>query len=175
MAGITRISGILLSLAALGVAAGCTVHVHSNPDAFEVPLEAPLKLRGGQTIDLANAYRVPTKSMIYSGGPSWEGDLQQYTNSAIALLGREMQKTGVSVGPSRKSVVLRVHSVEAAPGFWLIGSKLVLDAEYSDGTKSSILAEDNAGSAFRAVDGALVIAVAKLLVDARFQGFVNAE
>ena len=175
MAGAVRIVRNLVALVALGVAVGCApVQVQSNPDAFEVPLEAPLKFRGGQSVGLANAYKVPTESKIYIGGPGWVGDLQQYTNTAITKLGRELQKAGVSLGAGRKSVVLRVRDVQAAPGMWLISSKLVLDAEYGDGTKSSITVEDGGATAWRAVDGALVRAIGKLLVDAQFQAFVNA-
>lgn len=172
----TRIAACLVALVALGIAAGCApIQIQSNPDAFEVPLEAPPKLRGNQTISLANAYKAPTEAKIFLGGPGWVADLQQYTQSAVTLLGREMRKTGISVGPGRKSIVLRVHSVQAAPGMFLIPANLVLDAEYGDGTKSSITAEDNAGSAWRAVDGAMGIAIARLLADERFLAYVNAE
>ena len=176
MAGSARIAGYLIPLAVLGAAAGCApIPVQSNPHAFEVPLDAPLKFRDGPTIELVNAYRVPTKGKIFLGTPNWEVDLQQFTGSAIVLLGQEMRKAGASVGSARKSIVVRVHSVQAGPGMWLVSSRVVLDAEYGDGTKSSVAAEDAAANASRAIDGALVIAVSKLLVDERFQAFVNAR
>lgn len=158
----------------LGLASGCApIQIQSNPDAFEVPLEAPPKLRGEQTVDLVNAYKVETEAKLFLGGPGWVGDLRQYTRTAITLLARELRKVGIQTGPSPKTIVLKVHSAQAAPGAFLIPASLTLDAEYGDGTKSSIQESDNASSAWRAVDGALVRAVARLLADERFQAYVN--
>lgn len=153
---------------------GCApIQIESNPDAFPVPLAAAPQLRGQQSIDLVNAYKVATEARIFLGGPGWVADLRQYTQSAITLLARELRKGSVTVEPAAKSIVLRVHSVQAAPGAFLIPAALVLDAEYGNGTKSSIAEQDNASSAWRAVDGALVRAIARLLTDEGFLAYVN--
>lgn len=162
------------ALALLGVASGCApLQIASNPDAFPVPLVSPLQLRGKPSVELLNAYKSPEQVKIFLGGPTWEADLRQYTQTAITLLSRELLKGGAVLEPSGKSITLRVHSVQAAPGAFLLPGSLVLDAEYGDGTKSSVTEQDNASSAWRAVDGAMVRAVAKLLVDDRFQAYVN--
>jgi hypothetical protein len=155
---------------------GCApLQITTNPDAFPVPLDNPVQLRGNQSIDLLNAYKTQTQVKIFLGGPTWEADLRQYTQSAITLLGRELRKSGATIEPSNKSIVLRVHNVQSAPGAFLIPGSLVLDAEYGDGTKSSVAEQDNASSAWRAIDGAMVRAVAKLLADERFQAYVNGD
>lgn len=173
--GLREVAGAV-ALLALGFVVGCApLQIHTNPDAFPVPLEAAPQLRGQQSIELVNAYKAETSVKIFLGGPTWEADLRQYTQTAITLLGRELRKSAISIGPSGKTVVLRVHNVQAAPGAFLIPGSLVLDAEYADGTRSSVAEQDNASSAWRAVDGAMVRAVAKLLGDATFQAYVNGD
>lgn len=174
MIGGLRTAKNAAALSLLSVTFGCApLQITSNPDAFPVPLGSPLSLRGNPSVELLNAYKAQTQVKIFLGGPTWEADLRQYTQSAITLLGRELRNSGATIAPSGKTVVLRVHNVQAAPGAFLIPGSLVLDAEYGDGTRSSVAEQDNASSAWRAVDGAMVRAVATLLVDARFQAHLN--
>jgi len=176
MIGGLRAAKNAAALSLLSVTFGCApLQITSNPDAFPVPLVSPLSLRGNPSVELLNAYKAQTQVKIFLGGPTWEADLRQYTQSAITLLGRELRNSGATIAPSGKTVVLRVHNVQAAPGAFLIPGSLVLDAEYGDGTRSSVAEQDNASTAWRAVDGAMVRAVAKLLVDERFQAYLSGD
>jgi hypothetical protein len=165
-----------VALACLWLAGCGPVMLAAKPDTFPVPAEAAGALRGGQTLALNNAYKAKTEAVVYSvrDQPGWVGDLQQYTDTAIVMLGREMGKKGVTVAPqAAKSVTLRVFGVTGEPG-WTIRVTLSLEAQYGDGTKSTIRTENSSPSdAWRALDGALMFAVSRLLRDDEFLAYVN--
>ncbi len=159
----------------VGVLAGCATTIVSDPDTFNVPADAAKHLRAGGNVALNNAYQAETKVKIFTyGNSSWSGDLKQYTDTAITMLGREMQKKSVAVDPkAAKTVTLRVYDVSATHG-WVIETVLTLEAQYGDGTKSTIKSENSSPSdAWRAVDGSLMIAVSRLLGDDKFLAYVN--
>jgi hypothetical protein len=165
------VAGILL--AAL---AGCgPMMIQSNPGTFAVAPEAGAQLRGPQSVALNNAYKAETQVKIFEGrSRDWMADLQQYTKTAIAILDREMTKKGISNTPqAAKSVALRVRDVHSGLG-WHIRASLVLEAQYGDGTKSTIVTENTSpATAQRAVDGAIMLAVTQLLRDEQFLAYVN--
>ena len=160
----------------VGALAGCAPPViKTNPDTFEVPRDATKYLHEGGTVALNNAYPAETKVKIWVYGDSgWFGDMKQYTDTAITMLGREMQKRSIAVDPkAQKTVTLRVYDVSASPG-WVIHSSLTLEALYGDGTKSMIMTKNSSPSdAWRSVDGSLMYAVTQLLSDDRFVAYVN--
>jgi hypothetical protein len=166
----------LVSGLALVFLAGCAPPViHTSPETFNVPADAARHLHSGTNVALQNAYPAETKVKIFTMGESgWFADMKQYTDTAITMLGREMQKKGVSVDPkSPKTVTLKVYDVRASPG-WTIKSYLTLEALYGDGTKSTIMTENSSPSdAWRSVDGSLMFAVTQLLGDDRFVAYVN--
>ncbi len=168
----TRVVFVLL----VGMLASCVSTIDSDPDTFNVPADAAKHLRAGGNVALNNAYQAETKVTFATiGRVSWLADLKQYTDTAITMLGREMQKKSVAVGPkAAKAVALRVYDVSASYGWWTIGSVLTLEAQYGDGTKSTIKSENSSPSdAWRAVDGSLMIAVSRLLGDDKFLAYVN--
>ena len=169
-----RFSYALAGLLWTGLTGCGPILVASNPDTFAVPQDAAALLRGGQSVALNNAYTEETQVKIYAGGAGWLADLKQYTETAMAMLGKEMQKKGIAVAPqSAKSVTLRVYDVQASPG-WVIRSSVTLEAQYGDGTKSTIRTENSSPSdAWRAVDGAIMFAVTRLLRDEQFLAYVN--
>jgi hypothetical protein len=171
----TRATGRLVVALLVGVLAGCTTTIVSNPDTFDVPADAAKHLHAGGSIALNNAYPLELPKQIWTDGSSrWMGDLKQYTDTAITMLGKELKKKSIAVDPkAAKTVVLRVHGVRASHG-WTIGAVLTLEAQYGDGTKSTITTKNNSpADAWRAVDGALMFAVSGLLSDDKFLAYVN--
>jgi hypothetical protein len=160
----------------VGGLAGCAPPViHTSPDTFNVPADAARHLRSDTNVALKNAYPAETKVKIFTMGESgWFADMKQYTDTAVTMLGREMQKKGVAIDPkSPKTVTLKVYDVSASPG-WVIHSSLTLEAVYGDGTKSTVRTENSSPSdAWRSVDGSLMFAVTRLLGDDQFVAYVN--
>lgn len=171
-----RVVSISASLLLMGALAGCAAPVIvTSPDTFDVPDDAARHLRAGGIVALKNAYQDETKVKIWTYSDSgWIGDLRQYTDTAITMLGREMQKKGVSLDPNAgKTITMRVFDVSASPG-WVIESSLTLEARYGDGTKSTITTKNTSPSdAWRSVDGSLMFAVSRLLSDEKFLEYVN--
>ena len=166
--------GLLVAL--LGVLAGCAPPIiDTKPDTFNVPADAARDVRAGGTVALNNAYPAETKVKIYALGDSgWFADMKQYTDTAITMLGGELQKKSVTIDPKGpKTITLRVYDVSASPG-WVINSSLTLEALYGDGTKSTVRTENSSPSdAWRSVDGSLMFAVTRLLGDPQFLAYVN--
>lgn len=169
---LVRVALVLL----VGMLVGCAAPtIETDPDTFDVPEDAAKHLRAGGNVALTNAYSAETKVKIWTMGDSgWFGDLKQYTDTAITMLGREMQKKGVTVDPkAAKTVTLKVRDVSASPG-WTIESNLTLEAQYGDGTKSVITTRNSSPSdAWRSVSGSLMYAVTQLLSDKKFVEYVN--
>lgn len=165
----------LLLVALTGCGAQMKMAIRSSPDTFAVPSSATELLRSKQNIAINNAYQSQTPVYLFTlGKGDFFADLKQFTETAMTLLEREMTKKGVTVAPATKSVTLRVHSVQNKIGFATAAASLVLDAEYDDGTKSLIQAQDtSAVGGRRAIDGALMRAVSQLLRDERFLAYVN--
>jgi hypothetical protein len=161
----------------VGVLAGCARPIVSSPNTFNVPADAAKHLRAGGNVALNNAYQAETKVTFFrsrSGEVSWVADLKQYTDTVITMLGREMQKKSVAVDPkAAKTVTLRVYDLSLrAP--WHISLVLILEAQYGDGTKSTIKSENRSlWTVYNAVDGSLMVAVFRLLGDDKFLAYVN--
>ena len=170
--------GVLIAF----LVAGCgPMLIESDPATFRVPPKAAAHLRGQQSIALKNAYEKETLVMILSRsvGVGWQGDLRQYTETAITLLSGEMTGKAIDLSPqAAKSVTLRVRDVRAdfIPIILVYRYEcfLVLEAQYGDGTKSIIKAEnDSPVDAPRVVSGAIMRAVERLLGDENFLAYVN--
>ena len=159
----------------VGVLAGCARTIVSSPNTFNVPADAAKHLRAGGNVALNNAYQAETKVTFFrSGEVSWIADLKQYTDTAITMLGREMQKKSVAVDPkAAKTVTLRVYDLSASAP-WHLRFVLILEAQYGDGTKSTIKSENRSPwTVWSAVDGSLMVAVFRLLGDDKFLAYVN--
>jgi hypothetical protein len=162
-----------LLLAAL---AGCgPVNVKPDPSTFPVPADAAAQLRGKQSVALNNAYPSETVATIFSGAVEWHADLRQCTETAITLLGEEMTKKGIELSPTAsKKITLRVLNLHAGPSAFVIKSSLTLEVLYGDGAKSVIVTENSSpADAHRAVSGAIMYAVTRLLRDERFLAYAN--
>ena len=167
----TRVVFVLL----VGMLASCVSTIDSDPDTFNVPADAAKHLRAGGNVALNNAYQAETKVTFYRyGDVSWVADLKQYTDTVITMLGREMQKKSVAVDPkAAKTVTLRVYDLSLrAPGYTSL--VLILEAQYGDGTKSTIKSENRSSwTVYSMVDGSLMVAVFRLLGDDKFLAYVN--
>lgn len=171
-----RTAGMSAGLILLFALSGCgRLEVESSPDTFPVPDSAASDLRGdGQAVALANFYTGPTVVSVSETGSGVDADLHQYTQSAITLLERALKKRGIYVGTSgRKAVTLKVSNVSFSYG-WTIGYRLNLSAEFKDGGRTVVPAQNNSpATAYRAIDGALMHAVTNLLLDQEFQKYIN--
>lgn len=151
--------------------AGCTHTVTSNPNTYSVRAQtAPLK---ATQIAVVNGYSAETRMKIIVGD---EVDLRQVTDTAIKVMSRHLENSGMALEPQApKSVTLKVSSVSAeVRGFAGTRISVRLEAQFGDGTTAAVSAENNTpGSKARALDGALLFAVTAMLNNARFVDYIN--
>jgi hypothetical protein len=138
------------------------------------------QLREPQAVTLNTAYpenqaKLPAKV----GSATWMFDQKQLTDTAIVMLGRAMEKHGVTVAPQAgKTLALRVRVLGVRLRVFgpvaQTTARLGLDARFGDGTGTYIEA-DNASpaGAQRAYDGAVLFALNQLLADEKFLAYMN--
>lgn len=170
---------IVCAALATAALAGCAGDVVTNPDAVTVEPFGMAELRAPQTIALKNAFEGPARHEIKSEAGTWIVDLRQLTDTAIVALRRTLEKKGVNAAPqSAKTVTVRLHVrggwAMIMPGHVLAKARLALEAQFGDGSAAWVEAED--GSAFgatRAFEGAIRVALQRLLFDSAFIAYIN--
>jgi hypothetical protein len=162
------------------VAAGCAVDVPTSPDTFSLDAKGASHLRRPQSVALSNGYETEAKKQFSVGhGVTWAVDQKQLTETAVVMLKRSFEKHGITpVAQGDKSVLLRVRADNAFvhSGAFVAHSnvRLVLEAQFGDGTSTSIPGDNQSPmGAQRAFDGAVLFALNGLLSDERFVAYLN--
>jgi hypothetical protein len=171
----------LLSLAFLLAAAlsACTIPVDTSPDTFKVEPVALSHLSGVKGVALENAYKVDAPQGIRVGEHTWVLQQKQLTDTAIVMLQRALEQQGLGAAPEAgKTVALRVHSPRASmrilPFFAQTFASVALDAEFGDGTKTTVYADNQSPmSGQRAFEGAILFSLNKLLLDEKFVAYLK--
>jgi len=163
-----------------GALAGCAIDVPTDPQAFNIEPASLSQLRASQqTVVLKNGYPGETKQQFKVGPHTWIVDAKQLTDTAIAMLGRGLEKRGLTPAPQgAKTITLRVvaqsASVQTFPGFAQTRVRVSLDALTGDGTRVLVDADNMSPySGQRAFDGAVLFALNKLLADEKFVTYLN--
>jgi hypothetical protein len=161
-------------LAAAGaLASGCALEIPTSPDTFSVEPERLAHLRQPQPVEIVNGYSGPSTIEIRQSPHTLIIDRAQLTGTAIAMLRRAMEKHGISAAPgAAKKITLRIvqAAVVSAPS---APAQAVLEAQFGDGTSTTVAASNRGFSAPRALDGAVLFALNQLLVDQRFVDYLN--
>ena len=106
-------------------------------------------------------------------------DQEQFTDTAIAMLGRALEKQGVKVAPSADKVVtLRVRvlgaGLRAYPFVAVSSARVGLEANLAGGGEFYVESENGSpGGASRAFDGAVLFTLNQLLEDPKFAAYLN--
>lgn len=158
----------------------CTTDPSSDPNRFSLPPGELAHLRAPQRVTLTNAYTVAAVKQMQIGLIRLDFDQKQFTDTAIAVLTRAMDKHGIAVAPqAEKTITLRVRGptdlrMRGGLGATSRTATLYLDAEFGDGTSTSLEAEETTGGEFtRAMDGAVVVALKDLVADEKFVAYMK--
>lgn len=179
----------LLALALVGALAGCSTYtITTDPSTYSV--KGPTaELRAGERIALLNGHAAQTVIEIgEQAGNHFVVDLRQVTDTAISMASQHLQTIGITVDANaRKKVTLKVTHAQTAFR-WSASfnsryrTRVDMSAELDDGTTVTVSADNNAPAVpfvshevivKRAVEGATVFAVTKLLNDGRFAYYVS--
>jgi len=151
--------------------------IKSDPNMYTVK-EGTKPLKPVQ-IAIVNGYAAETKGTVFEqAGTSWVVDYRQVTDTAVKIMTRHLEKSGLTVVPqAQKTVTLNVKNVVSAlrgMGYGGIRTTLELEAKYADGTSSLVPAENvSPAEAARVMDGAVLFAVTSMLNNERFVNYVN--
>lgn len=151
---------------ALGLTAGCTFTVHTDPASADFPSKEVPPLPAGVKVDVANGYSGP--SMFAMNG-NLQADLQQFTETAAVVLRRELANKGAVVGAgSERKIVLRVLSPMWSQGFGFVRGLVSLEAQIGS-TTINAEGEARGADAGRDFSAAITRAVAALMAKPEFQ------
>lgn len=174
-----NLNRLLQFMLPLLLAACGTVAVQTDPKALKIPEGAAADLRAPQMVSLRNAYQAETVVKVNNATPAWTSDLKLVTDTAIAILTQAIEKQGLKVVPqAEKFVTVRVHSVSAGLAGLMIApearARIVLDATYPDGSRTTVDAHDKAlYHSHNVIDGAVMLAAMDLLRHPEFVSYMN--
>jgi len=145
---------------------GCTHHYVPNASTFR--LDDIHEFSSANSISLENA-QTATVDVLFAtnAGHEFYGNLQKWTETAMAITQRELTKRGMQVTDNTsKKMKLSVSSVKGTFGFAVIRIETTLKAETSDGYVNTYMGDNRSpATIYRAADGAVMRAVAEMLRD----------
>jgi hypothetical protein len=171
-------AGLVLVALAAGVS-GCITDpetgrllMPTDPGAFSVEAAATSHLRSPQLVTIINGYSapmlVPTMSKLV------DADLKMVSETAAIMLGRALQAHGIGVAAEApKTITLRISNLNLSGAPALPVASITLHAQFGDDTASSIAVQNRGFSAPRAVDGAILFALNRLVLDEAFVAYIN--
>jgi hypothetical protein len=149
------------------------VAVPTQPSAFDLEPAAVSHLRTPQALALDNGFQAETTIHLNTRSTRWSTDLMRLTDTARSMLQRAMEARGITFAPQeQRSITLRIHRAAAVGAPWA-KSAVLLEARYGDGSSTVVTAENTGFSAQRALDGAVLVALGKLVADEKFVAYVN--
>jgi len=161
----------LRSAAVLGVVtltSGCVMTLVTDPNAFPVATAGLPALPAGTSVQLANSY---SKSYLAKMDHNQQADLHQFTQTAIAVMGRALAEKGVAAGGG-KSIVLEVTSPTTVPGFGMARCSVTLNAELG-ATKVSVFGQAAGMDVNKNFSSAITNAVESLLKDPALREYLS--
>lgn len=173
-------TGILRATMAAAIAfslAGCGVvtTIPTNPNNYDIEPKAVAHLRTPQSVALKNGFPQEEKMTMKIEHNFLVVEQRKLTDTAIAMLGRALQKRGITVADdAEKSLTLRVNARGYVMQFFRWTGQVLLETRLGDGTLVSHPSENLSGKGFEhAFDGAVLFALNDLLADERLIAYMN--
>jgi len=167
---------LLLALSAASLFGCGTLEVASDAGAFDVDPALLAKVQA-KAVALENGARdAGTFDVKMRMGRVWSFDLNQLTETSVTMLGRSMERRGISVGPeAAKKVVLSARPVALAQGGARINVRVAIIARFADGTAAYAEGDGGTfgGGVQRATDHGIQLALQQLLAEPKFIAYLN--
>jgi hypothetical protein len=182
IAGASAVRRKFLGPMLAAMAAACAHDVPTSPDTFSIEPAKVMHLRSPQAVAFKNAHRAEAPRSFGVGmGQTWIVEQRQLTDTAIVMLTRAVEKQGIKApAQAEKSITLHVRAEDAflqSIPFSPVAqsnARLILEAEFGDGTRTWLRAENNSPLGVqRAFDGAVLFALNRLLADEKFVAYMN--
>lgn len=160
--------------------AGCAVTIATDPNRFNVEPQQLPNLHRPQAVTLKNAVKEDARPLVLkpAAGVSWTIDQRKLTDTAVAMLGRALEKNGVTVPPQAdKEIALgvRVRNVHnrRVPFAMLTSVRVAIYVVFGDGTKTYVEGDYTKSNFEVAFDGAVQDALNHLVTDEKFVAYLN--
>jgi hypothetical protein len=165
-----RIALTLIGLLLLG---GCTYHQKASPTTYEMVAIPAFSV--SSSVSLINT-RTSSEDALYlsSAGRKFYGNLTQWTDTAIAIAKRELEKRGAAIEPgATKSLGLAITSTHATEGFWGFSVFTNMEVKTGDGYTRTYRGEGSSPIATRAPDAAIMESVAAMFRDPKIMDYLT--
>jgi hypothetical protein len=169
-----RSSKTLMPLIVIMFLSGCTHHLIPHPQDVNPERVPEINIRKPVTIE--NIQTSNEEILIgKTGGHTFNGNLQEWTDKAVDLLTKELEKRGAAVtGNSTKILKLAIMKAKLIQGAWRLNCTLTLKVETGDGyTNEFDVTNLSAGNHSRASGGAITLAVTDLLKDEKILKYLK--
>lgn len=156
------------------VTAGCSHNYTPNPDTFKSDPIADFKPSG--EINVVNAQSSDADFLFASAGiHSYYGRLNEWTDAAVAIAKKELEKRGmVTALGAKKTLSMSITRANSVTGFWVVRGEISLMVKTGDGHSKTFFADNRSpASLFRAIDGAVMRAVVAALNDKKIVEYLE--
>ena len=154
-----RLSRSAFVLVVVGLAAGCVFTVATDPNAYPVAADDFPALTSGTKVEIVNSF--PSSYLARMNG-NQQADLREFTQTAVVVLGRALEKKGAVLVAGGTKIALQVTGPTWTQGFGFVRGSVSLEAELG-ATKVSVWGEAAGVDASRDFSAAITHAVEALL------------
>jgi hypothetical protein len=149
----------------LSILSGCTHHYVADPTTF--PLDAVPRFSSTDAVALIDGQSSSADVLFATNmGHEWYGNLQAWTETAIAIAQTELEKRGMSVSQKApRSLKMSVISANTTSGGWGFRCITNLQVETGAGYVRTYVGEGPSPILTRAADAAVMKAVAAMFKD----------
>ena len=162
----TYSTAVILSL----FISGCTISHHVTPDPYTYPLDPIIDFNTNSSLRIVNSQQDNTEQVFLANGPNkWYANYQQWTDTAIKIMAKELTQRGVIISEdSERSVELLIRDAKTDIGFVKVTHSVELDVKLGNGYTASYTGVNSnvmAGVYKQQYDGLVMRAVAAMLND----------
>lgn len=175
MTGILRAAAAAVAFGLGGC--GVVTTIPTNPKNYDIEPKAVAHLRAPQSVALKNGFPQEEKMTMKIEHNFLVVEQRKLTDTAIAMLGRALQKRGITVSDdAEKTLTLRANARGYVMQLFRWTGQVLLETRLGDGPVVSNPSENLSGKGFEhAFDGAVLFALNDLLADERFVAYMNRE
>lgn len=159
----------------LSLLSGCAHRDDYTPDPSR-PFEPIVEFSSTNSVSLQNGQQSKEQVVVYNAGSVY-GNLNAWTDVAIAITSRELKQRGLTiVGGAKKSITMSIQSANMDRGWTVVETQIVMQVRTSDGYTATYIGKNGSGAvavAHRQIDGAVMRVVHEMLKDPRIVAFLT--
>lgn len=156
---------------------GCSRTQNYTPVASTFKMDSIKEFSTNNSISLINTQKSTNNIQFATRGAiTFQGNLKEWTNTAIEITKRELTKRNMTIKDEdiSKKLKLSIEMARGTFGFWVMRTEIRLMVETEDGYNNVYIGDNRSPmSLYRAVDGAVMRAVASMLNDPKIISYLK--